>query len=95
MLSKAQEPQSYGKSTLVSKETSFPNNIKDYLNQVFSNWPVDILHKLSHRYLVTLIYLAITQKENPIRKIYQYSSFFPQNIWMQLCNNLLQPVIYL
>ena len=93
MLSKAKEPQSYGKSTLVSKETSFPNNIKDSLNQVFSNWPVDILQKLSYRYLVTLIYLAITQKENPVRKIYRYSSFFPPNTWMQ-CNNFLQPVIY-
>lgn len=68
MLGKAQEPQSYGKSTLVTKETSFPNNIKDYPSQVFSNWPVDILHKLSYRYLVTLIYLAITQKENPVGK---------------------------
>ena len=46
MLSKAQHPQSHGKSTLGSKETSFLNNFKDYLSQVFSNWPVDILHKL-------------------------------------------------
>ena len=46
MLSKAREPQSYGKSTLVSKETSFTNNFKDYLSQFISNWPVDFLHKL-------------------------------------------------
>ena len=52
----------------MSKETSFPNNVKDYPSQVFSNWPVDILHKLSYRYLVTLIYLALTQKENPVGK---------------------------
>lgn len=78
MLSKAQEPQSYGKSTLLSKETSFPNNTKDYLSQVFSNWPVDILYKLSYQYLVTLIYRAITQKENPVGKYTSTHLFFPK-----------------
>ena len=82
MLSKAREPQSYGKSTLVSKETSFTNNFKDYLN---------FLHKL----LPVLGYIDIKShksKRKSCRKIYQYSSFFLQNIWMQ-CNNFLQPVI--
>ena len=91
MLSKAQEPQSYGKSTLVSKETSFTNNFKDYLSQFISNWPVDFLHKL----LPVLGYIDIkshNSKRKSCRKIYQYSSFFLQNIWMQ-CNNFLQPVI--
>ena len=55
MLSKAQYPQFHGKSSLGSKDTSFPNNFKDYLSQVFSNWPVDILHKL----LLVLGYIDI------------------------------------
>ena len=78
MLSKAQEPQSYRKSTLVSKETSFPNNIKDYLSQVFSNWPVDILHKLSYWQLVTVIYWAITQRENLVGKYTHTHLCFPK-----------------
>ena len=66
------------KCTLVSKETSFPNNIKDYLSLVFSNWPVDILQKLTYWYLVTLTYLTVTQQENPVGKCTGTYLFFPK-----------------